>query len=518
MLVSGGQILAIDRVYTDEYTISGDGVQKPLGVKTDIIATTELVSGTSAELQSEIDDINNKFSDYYNKTETSSKEEISAAFENFKTDQTIVSAGSDIVDVTSAKLDEKTVVYTIKVTPGEIDIAGTSGISAKQTGNTWTIGLSADFLSANALDILSAYYKKSETSAASAIDAALAATSSWANETFASASQLNDYYKKTETSSKNEIQTALNQKQDVSGMSAYQLSGDYVSASDFNTYKELVKQEFTNTSAWATSSFQPSGKYVTSASDDLSGKNLVLKDNAWTELVETDWTPTISAASANAINSAVDIVKNKFELTEDNKASGYDGIPFYHQSLEDYYKKSETSAANEISAAFSATSAWALDTFYKTSEYFYAVSGTDSSSEYFKWTGDTLSASWKVKHFNLSFNYAVKPVSACPDFIYSSRMQVGNTTIDDKHYVEGYSDTVNYNVSFNIYNADDKTYKFTFSADDKLNLENLHISCIGFINPRSLSGYFSYVENGTTGNFVDSDGNKFIFVEKLPVG
>ena len=172
----------------------------------------------------------------------------------------------------------------------------------------------------------------------------------------------------------------------------------------------------------------------------------------------------------------------------------------------------------DVNVKSSETSAWALDTFFKTSEYFYAVSGTDSSSEYFNWTEDTLSASWKVKHFNLSFNYAVKPVSACPDFIYS-RMQVGNTTIDDRHYVEGYSDTVSYNVSFNIYNADDKTYKFTFSAEnDKLSLENLQISCIGFIDPRSLCGSFGFMEDGNLGNFVDSDGNNLIFVEKLPVG
>ena len=186
--------------------------------------------------------------------------------------------------------------------------------------------------------------------------------------------------------------------------------------------------------------------------------------------------------------------------------------------LDNYYTKDQTSAASAISDEFTNTSAWALDTFFKTSEYFYAVSGTDSSSEYFNWTEDTLSASWKVKHFNLSFNYAVKPVSASPDFIYS-RMQVGNTTIDDRHYVEGHSDTVSYNVSFNIYNADDKTYKFTFSAEnDKLSLENLQISCIGFIDPRSLRSSFGFMEEGNLGNFVDSDGDNPIFVEKLPVG
>ena len=198
--------------------------------------------------------------------------------------------------------------------------------------------------------------------------------------------------------------------------------------------------------------------------------------------------------------------------------ANFSGKDALDEEFAKYYTKNETSAATAISDEFTNTSAWALDTFFKTSEYFYAVSGTDSSSEYFNWTEDTLSASWKVKHFNLSFNYAVKPVSACPDFIYS-RMQVGNTTIDDRHYVEGYSDTVSYNVSFNIYNADDKTYKFTFSAEnDKLSLENLQISCIGFINPITLNGNLRFVEDGTSGNFVDSDGNNLIFVEKLPVG
>ena len=116
--------------------------------------------------------------------------------------------------------------------------------------------------------------------------------------------------------------------------------------------------------------------------------------------------------------------------------------------------------------------------------YFSANSGTNVSTEYFKWTGSTLSASPAVNYFNLSFNYAVEPTTgACPDFIYQTQIKVGNTLINDTHYIDGYAKPVNYNVSFNIDNSTHNTYKFTYSADNKVKLDYLHISCIGFINP-----------------------------------
>lgn len=271
MLVSGGQILAIDKVNTGN-TILGDGVQKPLGVNTDLIATTLGVSNVSAALEQQIVDVSGKFIDYYTKEETSGAQQIQDAFDNFKTTQTIVSAGSDTVDVTSAKLDEKTVVYTVKVASSEVDIAGTSGISAKQVGDTWILGLSADFLSANALED---YYNKNT------IDGKFIDVSAWANETFVSASQLNDYYKKTETSSKDEIQTALNQKQNVSDMFTYAQSawvndnylkkGDYLSANTLDNvsgkWESVYGTVTTVSSYWnkVSAYSATSGKFVTSA-------------------------------------------------------------------------------------------------------------------------------------------------------------------------------------------------------------------------------------------------------------
>lgn len=61
-----------------------------------------------------------------------------------------------------------------------------------------------------------------------------------------------------------------------------------------------------------------SGKYVASAGSALDGKQLVLKDNKWEELVlppSSNWLPTIIEASANAYNSAVDWTTSQGYLT-----------------------------------------------------------------------------------------------------------------------------------------------------------------------------------------------------------
>ena len=61
-----------------------------------------------------------------------------------------------------------------------------------------------------------------------------------------------------------------------------------------------------------------SGKYVASAGSALDGKQLVLKDNKWEELVlppSSNWLPTITEASANAYNSAIDWTTSQGYLT-----------------------------------------------------------------------------------------------------------------------------------------------------------------------------------------------------------
>lgn len=320
MLVSGGKILAIDQVYTDE-TILGDGVQKPLGVNTDLIATVSTVSSVSSKLNQDINDVSGNFQNYYKKTETSAAEEISAAFENFKTNQTIVSAGSPNVTVEIVPSGDKTIIYKVEVQEGEINIAGTSGVSAKYDNGTWTIGLSADYLSANALED---YYKKQE------VNDKFTETSAWANDTFQpsgdylSANALDNYYTK------------------ASADATFQAKGDYVSADDFDEYKTEVQNELNKkqdvsamsayaTSAWVDENYQKKGDYVTSADDSLANEQLILKNNQWQVLEETDWTDKINAASAAAVTSAKNYTDTK---------------------LEDYYKTTETSSRDELEDEF----------------------------------------------------------------------------------------------------------------------------------------------------------------------
>lgn len=303
MLVSGGRILAIDKVNTGN-TILGDGVQKPLNVNTDLIATTSSVSSVSSTLAHQIDVVSGKFSDYYLKSETSAADEISAAFEKFKTTQTIVSAGKN-VGVYSAYNEAGAIVYTVSaddVEQREVKIVGDDGIqvSYDDAASAWNIGVSANYQSAG--NYVSADdFDKYKNDVAQKFDN----TSAWANETFqpkgeyVSATTLDEY--------KTEVQNELNKKQDVSAMSAYAQS------------------------AWVDTNYQKKGEYVTSANDSLAGEQLVLKDNEWQVLKETNWTDEISAASAAAVTSAKNYTDTK---------------------LEDYYKKNETSSKEELEEEF----------------------------------------------------------------------------------------------------------------------------------------------------------------------
>lgn len=129
MLVSGGQILAIDHVVKNA-TLVGDGSTKPLGVNTDVIATTALVSDASSKLQNEINEVSGKFDNYYTKNETSAASAISAALAGVIKHETEVSAADDTIDVSSEILPDGTVVYKIKAS-SNTNIKGVDPISAE---------------------------------------------------------------------------------------------------------------------------------------------------------------------------------------------------------------------------------------------------------------------------------------------------------------------------------------------------------------------------------------------------
>ena len=257
--------------------------------------------------------------------------------------------GDECLSVTTARNPDGTIEYSLSVTaqPTDTRIQGKDGVYASRVPGDeglWTVGLSGKYLSANALNNLSGNWqgtyntvnsnsaKWNEASAFSAnsgifaiktdVDNKFNATSAWAKQTFASASQLADYYKKTETSGAEELETAFNKKQDklttgqlsaISSVSSIKSDlathvgdtdvhiqegernkwnkvDDKVDTTAFDQYKTEVNQEFTNTSAWANETFQSIGNYLSAnALNDLSGYwdsvyNSVLTNSAsWNE-------------------------------------------------------------------------------------------------------------------------------------------------------------------------------------------------------------------------------------------
>ena len=492
MLVSGGKILAIDKVNTGN-TILGDGVQKPLDVNTDLIATNATVSSVSSILNQSIADVSGNFEHYYTKDETTSA--IDDALKGVIKHETVVSAQDipgNIIAVTSAMKEDGTVVFELSAKPevSDTNIIGIDGIKAEQREDlAWVIsytGKSGNIYSAATPNlniyedanhqwwISAATYpdvSKFLTSAEGHADEALVLKNNqWvpADDVFAtdedirnlsatvantylSASEFNTYsagvdtridtleeiakqYTTTDSAhfettyetvlntssvwnevsafsalSGNFMQTSKLASTDDGKLSGYggsafyyppvpeysggegikvenyiiSISAEYLSANALDDisgawnsvvdtvsensahWDEIADTVESNSAYWnEVSAFSAaSGKFVTSASEELADKNLVLKNNQWTELVEKDWTDEIAAASAAAVLSAVETVDNKFDMTENDEISGYNNLPFYHQSLENYYKK------DEIDTLLDNTSAWANETFQPIGDY-----------------------------------------------------------------------------------------------------------------------------------------------------
>ena len=136
-----------------------------------------------------------------------------------------------------------------------------------------------------------------------------------------------------------------------------------------------VNAQFNATSAWANTTFQPIGDYV-SAADLEEYKNQVEQnlENIRTSLDDklnrsetTEW--DIIEYSAG---SGIKIQDHKIEISAD-----YVAPADLTEVLDNYYTKDQTSAATTISDEFTNTSAWANDTFQTKGEY---VSASDFDS------------------------------------------------------------------------------------------------------------------------------------------
>lgn len=170
--------------------------------------------------------------------------------------------------------------YNLKVSAepviSDTVIYGTNGISAKNQGVNWTIGLSADYLSGNALDNLSG---------------------NWQN-TYNIVTNNNGNW--------NEVSSKL----DTTAFST--VSGQFA-------IKTEVQEEFEQTSAWAVETFQPKGNYLSASEKYLSANALDDLSGKWNSVYDTVDTNSanwgkgynwIFDNSANIINASATLKTN----------------------------------------------------------------------------------------------------------------------------------------------------------------------------------------------------------------
>ena len=340
MLVSGGKILAIDQVYTDNRTISGDGVQKPLYVNTDVIATNATVSSVSSILNQNITNVSSTLNqeitnvssvlnqnitnvsadleNYYTKAETTSA--INDALDGVIKHETEVSAqdiAGNIIAVTRTVKEDGTVVFELSAKPEITDtnIIGINGISAEQREDlAWVIsytGKSGNIYSAATpnLDIYEDENHQWWISAAAYPDVSNFLTSAEGYEDEALVLKNNQWVPADDVFATDE---------DIRNLSAT-VANTYLSASEFNTYSagvdtridtlEKIAEQYTTTD---------------SAHFETTYETVLNTSAKWNEV------SAFSALSGNFMQTS------KLESTDDNKLSGYGGSAFYYPQATEY--------------------------------------------------------------------------------------------------------------------------------------------------------------------------------------
>lgn len=424
MLVKAGQIIAIDSVKVDP-TLSGDGVNSPLGVKA-VAPTVSGHAGLSAEKNG------------------------NDVFLGLNNNAVRIKSLDGSVEIKGGVQPDGTFEYNIQVSAepvvSDTKIYGGDGIKVDPEGSaTYRVSVSGDYLKPDALNgyateswvnnqnyatqnwtsanfqekgeyvvpsELDYYYKKTDIDAYSAkVNTEFNETSAWAKSEFQPKSEMSAYYKKSEVYTREEVDakipslvdyalsadvdTAIADSKDWAE-DTFQVKGSYASATDITSLSSTVnsKLELKADKSYVDETFQVKGDYVTSADNELSGKALVLKDNKWEEAPEgttytqgpnidihgtvisgRDWTPELSAKADKSV-------------------------------LADYTLKStfETFSAAVVDE-FAGTSAWALDTFQSAGNY---LTPTALEPYYTSTQVDTIidnTKTWADNKFQLSGNY-----------------------------------------------------------------------------------------------------------------
>lgn len=301
MLISGGKVLAIDKVNNDNKTLKGDGVFNPLEVNTNVIAEVSALSSVSAKLDKVDKDLSAHI-DYVSanagKTYTQGKgivinnnNEVSIS-SNYIDAITSVSAikgtiitGDTNFNITSAN-SGKNILWNLELTTQPVvtdtTLSGYNAIVATKdstVNNQWNVGLNGTYKSA--IEQVSGKLDKSfssnfypMTGNPSGFITGIPTSSNW-DSVYSTV--------KTNSGTWNEV-TA---KVDTTAMTAYYKKTETSS-------KDEINNQFIATSAWANETFQPKGNYLSAnALKDLSG----------------NWENTYTAvnASSNKWNSAYNL-------------------------------------------------------------------------------------------------------------------------------------------------------------------------------------------------------------------
>ena len=372
MIAKAGQIIAIDSVKVDN-TLSGDGVRTPLGVK----ATAPAVSGHAGLSAEKVDN---------------------TVYIGMEPEAVKVVSTNESVSIEKIVKSDGTVEYnlgvSVKPVVSDTKIIGSNGISARETAPaTYTIGVSGDYVKT---ETLQDYYTKNEANTnfqpkgdyVEESEIQDMATKTWVSGNFVENDVLDSYYRKdevyskSETYSKNETynKDEVYTKQEVDDLipdisnlalsadvdtaiaeneesikawtnDKYQEKGDYAENSDIDSLSSTVN-----------ANFQKKGKYVTSASDSLTGKALVLKNNKWEEAPEG----TVYTSGPNIKIDGTSISGRDWspELAEKANMSDLKGLA----TQDDLDELGDTIAMN-LAEALDETSAWANKTFQPVGDY-----------------------------------------------------------------------------------------------------------------------------------------------------
>ena len=425
MLVKAGQIIAIDSVKVDP-TLSGDGVNSPLGVKA-VAPTVSGHAGLSAEKNG--NDVflglnNNAFNlkSLDGSVEIHGGVQPDGTFEyNIQVSAKPVISDTKIYGGEGIKVDpEGSATYRVSVSGDYLKSGALNGYAtqtwvndkgyATESWSTENFQLKGEYVVSADLDY---YYKKTDIDAYSAkVNSEFNETSAWAKSEFQPKSEMSAYYKKSEVYTKEEVNDLIDDyalSADVDTAIAenkasvktwanneFQVKGSYASATDITSLSSTVDTKLADKAdkSYVDETFQVKDNYVTSADNELSGKALVLKDNKWEEAPEgttytqgpnidihgtvisgRDWTPELSAKA------------DKTDLNNYTLNSTFESF------------------VESVSAEFAETSAWALETFQSAGNY---LSANALEPYYTSTQVDTIingTKSWADNKFQLSGNY-----------------------------------------------------------------------------------------------------------------